>query len=86
MTAYFEIEDALQILDRYGIHIRDIGLLAAALARPAATVLGGSPSAVADEGSCLTGVGGAVPSSDRRQQTKGVNADGSDALDQRLPA
>ncbi|MCO4253669.1 type II toxin-antitoxin system death-on-curing family toxin [Pseudarthrobacter cellobiosi] len=40
MTAYLEIEDALQVVDRYGFHIRDIGLLASALARPATTVLG----------------------------------------------
>ena len=40
MTAYLEIEDALQVVDRYGFHIRDIGLLAAALARPATTVMG----------------------------------------------
>ena len=40
MTAYLEIEDALQVVDRYGFHIRDVGLLASALARPAATVVG----------------------------------------------
>lgn len=40
MTAYLEIEDALQVVDRYGFHIRDIGLLASALARPATTVMG----------------------------------------------
>lgn len=40
MTAYPEIEDALQVVDRYGFHIRDIGLLASALARPATTVMG----------------------------------------------
>lgn len=40
MTAYLEIEDALQVVDRYGFHNRDIGLLASALARPASTVLG----------------------------------------------
>ncbi|WP_427007978.1 type II toxin-antitoxin system death-on-curing family toxin [Pseudarthrobacter sp. H2] len=40
MTEYLEIEDALQVLDRYGFHIRDIGLLASALARPATTVMG----------------------------------------------
>jgi death-on-curing protein len=32
--------DALQVVDRYGFHSRDIGLLASALARPATTVLG----------------------------------------------
>jgi death-on-curing protein len=40
VTAYLEIEDALQVVDRYGFHIRDIGLLASALARPATTVGG----------------------------------------------
>jgi death on curing protein len=40
VTAYLEIEDALQVVDRYGFHIRDIGLLASALARPATTVMG----------------------------------------------
>ncbi|UZX02969.1 type II toxin-antitoxin system death-on-curing family toxin [Arthrobacter sp. CDRTa11] len=40
MTEYLEVEDALQVVDRYGFHIRDVGLLASALARPAATVMG----------------------------------------------
>ncbi|MET3721941.1 MULTISPECIES: type II toxin-antitoxin system death-on-curing family toxin [unclassified Arthrobacter] len=40
MSFYLEIEDALQVIDRYGFHIRDIGLLASALARPATTVMG----------------------------------------------
>lgn len=40
MTEYLEIEDALQVVDRYGFHIRDMGLLASALARPATTVMG----------------------------------------------
>ena len=40
MTAYLDIEDALHIVDRYGFHIRDVGLLASALARPATTVMG----------------------------------------------
>ncbi|MBU8865655.1 type II toxin-antitoxin system death-on-curing family toxin [Paenarthrobacter aromaticivorans] len=40
MTAYLDIEDALQVIDRYGFHIRDVGLLASALARPATTVMG----------------------------------------------
>ncbi|NWL29260.1 death-on-curing protein [Paenarthrobacter ureafaciens] len=35
-----DIEDALQVVDRYGFHIRDVGLLASALARPATTVMG----------------------------------------------
>ncbi|WP_284981595.1 type II toxin-antitoxin system death-on-curing family toxin [Arthrobacter sp. efr-133-TYG-118] len=40
MTAYLDIEDAIQVVDRYGFHIRDVGLLASALARPATTVMG----------------------------------------------
>lgn len=40
MTAYLDIEDALQVVDRYGFHIRDVGLLASALARPATAVVG----------------------------------------------
>ena len=40
MMAYLDIEDALQVIDRYGFHIRDVGLLASALARPATTVMG----------------------------------------------
>lgn len=40
MTVYLDIEDALQVVDRYGFHIRDVGLLASALARPATTVMG----------------------------------------------
>ncbi|MCA4131846.1 type II toxin-antitoxin system death-on-curing family toxin [Arthrobacter sp. M4] len=40
MTSYLDIEDALQVVDRYGFHIRDVGLLASALARPATTVMG----------------------------------------------
>lgn len=40
MTAYLDIEDALQVVDRYGFHIRDVGLLASASARPATTLMG----------------------------------------------
>lgn len=40
MTAYLDIEDALQVVDRYGFHVRDVGLLASVLARPATIVLG----------------------------------------------
>ena len=39
MTAYLDIEDALQVVDRYGFHIRDVGLLASALARLATVVM-----------------------------------------------
>jgi len=34
------IDDALQVLGRFGFHARDAGLLASALARPATTVFG----------------------------------------------
>ncbi|MDQ0029039.1 hypothetical protein [Arthrobacter bambusae] len=40
MTAYLDIEDALQVVARYGFHVRDVGMLAAALIRPATTVKG----------------------------------------------
>jgi death-on-curing protein len=40
VTEYLEIEDALRVVDRFGFHVRDIGLLASALARPATTVMG----------------------------------------------
>jgi death-on-curing protein len=40
VTEYLKIEDALQVVARYGFHIRDIGLLASALTRPSTTVLG----------------------------------------------
>ncbi|GAA3271602.1 type II toxin-antitoxin system death-on-curing family toxin [Paenarthrobacter aurescens] len=40
MTAFLDVEDALQVVDRYGFHIRDVGLLASALARPGTTVMG----------------------------------------------
>jgi death-on-curing protein len=40
VTAYLQIEDALQVVDRYGFHMCDIGLLASSLARPATTVMG----------------------------------------------
>lgn len=38
MSSYSKIEDALQVTDRYGFHIGDIGPLASALARPGTTV------------------------------------------------
>lgn len=39
MTRHLAIDDALQLLDRFGFHARDAGLLASALARPAAAVI-----------------------------------------------
>jgi hypothetical protein len=40
VTAYLNIEDALQVVDRSSFHIRDVGFFAAALARPATNVMG----------------------------------------------
>lgn len=34
MSSYVDIEDALQVINRYGFHLPDIGLLTSALARP----------------------------------------------------
>lgn len=40
MSANLDIEDALQVVERSGFHVRDVGLLASALARPATTIMG----------------------------------------------
>lgn len=40
MTEYLEPEDALRVVERFGFHIRDAGLLASALARPSASMFG----------------------------------------------
>jgi death on curing protein len=40
MTEYLDIEDALQIADAFGFHVRDAGLFASALARPGASMFG----------------------------------------------
>ncbi|MFS6531369.1 type II toxin-antitoxin system death-on-curing family toxin [Microbacterium aurugineum] len=40
MTEYLSLEDGLQIVERLGFHVRDPGLLASALARPAASLFG----------------------------------------------
>ncbi|MFT4230977.1 MAG: type II toxin-antitoxin system death-on-curing family toxin [Microbacterium sp.] len=40
MTEFLTLDDALQITRRLGFHIRDAGLLASALARPATTLFG----------------------------------------------
>lgn len=40
MTQYLEVDDALHAVARLGFHVRDAGLLASALARPATTILG----------------------------------------------
>ena len=40
MTAYLTLDDALQVARAFGFHVRDAGLLASALARPAASMFG----------------------------------------------
>ncbi|WP_026532390.1 type II toxin-antitoxin system death-on-curing family toxin [Arthrobacter sp. H41] len=40
MTAYLTLDDALFVVERYGFHVRDAGMLGSALARPATTVTG----------------------------------------------
>lgn len=40
MTEYLTLPDGLQIVERLGFHVRDAGLLASALARPAASLFG----------------------------------------------
>jgi death-on-curing protein len=40
MTEYLALDDALHISARLGFHVRDAGLLASALARPATTLFG----------------------------------------------
>ncbi len=40
MTQYLEFDDALHAVSRLGFHVRDAGLLASALSRPATTVFG----------------------------------------------
>ena len=40
MTEYLELDDALHVVERLGFYVRDAGLLASALARPATTVFG----------------------------------------------
>lgn len=40
MIEYLQLDDALHVIERYGFHVRDAGLLSAALARPSASMLG----------------------------------------------
>jgi len=40
VTRFLELDDALQAVARLGFHLRDVGLLASALARPATTLFG----------------------------------------------
>ncbi len=40
MTQYLDLDDAMYVLDRFGFVPRDAGLLASALARPAARLAG----------------------------------------------
>lgn len=39
-TEYLRLDDALRVVERYGFHVRDLGLLASALARPSASMFG----------------------------------------------
>ncbi len=40
MTEFLTLEDGLRIVERFGFHVRDAGLLSSALARPAASLFG----------------------------------------------
>lgn len=40
MIQYIELPQALAVIDRLGLHVRDTGLLAGALARPKTTLFG----------------------------------------------
>lgn len=40
MTEFLTLDDALHVAKRLGFHVRDAGLLASALARPATTLFG----------------------------------------------
>jgi len=40
VTEYLSLDDALLVARQFGFHVRDAGLLASALARPATTVFG----------------------------------------------
>jgi death-on-curing protein len=40
VTEFLSIDDALHVAQRLGFHVRDLGLLASALARPEASMLG----------------------------------------------
>lgn len=40
MTEYLELEDAIRTIGQLGFHVRDIGLLDSALARPSASMFG----------------------------------------------
>lgn len=74
MSSYLEIEDALQVINRYGFHIRDIGLLASALARPATTVMGAEayPQLLIKAAALLESVARFHPLTDRTIRTAGT--------------
>lgn len=42
MSSYLAIEEALEVVERYGFHLRDVGLPASVLARPPATTVMGA--------------------------------------------
>ncbi|MEO8283153.1 MAG: hypothetical protein ABI568_07070 [Pseudarthrobacter sp.] len=85
MSSYVEIEEALQVIDRCWSHIRDIGLLASALARPAATVRATEayPELPMKTAALLDSVARSIRSSAEASAPHGPH--GADAVDQRLP-
>ena len=40
MTRYLDLDDVYRVIERFGFHIRDAGLLSSALARPSASMFG----------------------------------------------
>ncbi|MET4782900.1 type II toxin-antitoxin system death-on-curing family toxin [Glaciihabitans sp. UYNi722] len=48
MTEYLRLDDALRVIERFGFHLRDGGLLSSALARPAASMFGADAYASLD--------------------------------------
>jgi death-on-curing protein len=40
VTEFLTLDDALQVTQAFGFHVRDLGLLSSALARPAASMFG----------------------------------------------
>jgi death-on-curing protein len=86
VTSYLDIEDALQVVDRYGFHIRDVGLLASALARPATTVVGAEAygDLATKAAALLESVARFHPLIDDNKRHS-LDADGVAVVDQRIP-
>jgi death on curing protein len=72
-TEYLEIEDALQVVDRHGFRIRDLGLLASSLARHATAVLGveAYPQLEAEAAALMESVARFRPLIDGNKRTRG---------------